>query len=169
MTTFVTAPLEAGFKKAADFTISAGIAAQVLSAPTNPLAVHLGDGLLFVTWDAVNFSNVSYNLYSSLSLNGEYRLLVYGLTDTSTIIRNMVVDVNVYLKISAVNRNGMIAVESAKAQVLRGKISSGNTIEVLLTAPRGSVVPAGSVFNIRHKSGSLISLQVGEAILFEGY
>ena len=167
MTSFATAPIKAGFKKAVGFTVSAGIAAQTLSAPTNPLAVHLGDGLLLVCWDAVNFSNVQYNLYSALSLNGEYRLLVYGLTETSTIVRNMVVGVNVFLKISAINRNGMSVVESEKAQVLRGKISTGN-MEVLMSAPMGSVVPAGSVFSIRHKSGSLISLQVNEAVSFEG-
>lgn len=138
---------------AQQFTVSGsvGFEVPVCSQPVNPLAVHMGNGAMLVTWGAPLTGQASeYEIWASNSLTGNYYKFSNGEFElTHGVLNNLPVNTTVYLKIRAKSPTGQY---SPYAQFRAGQINYP-TIKMKLKSVSGSVISAGSVFS-KQVSGS---------------
>lgn len=160
---FTDAPIQTRLKDGATAPIQASVAAPSIAAPTDPLAVHVGQGSLLLGWGHANPELVNYyELYVSTSLGGNYVKLTRGeFKATHGNVQNIPLGRSLYFKLRAIGRNGAI---SSFAQVKRGKLYQP-TIPLKVRGISGSIIPANSLFSsLDAETGKLLLVRAQATI-----
>lgn len=153
------APIQARLKDGANGPIQAQILAPTISAPTQPLAVHTGQGSVFLAWSHAESSKVDYfELYIATSLGGTYVKLprgeFYGLHG---IVQNIPLGRSYFFQLRAVGKNGAL---SSFTQVKLGKFYRPSIV-LKVRAITGSVLKANAIFtSVNEQTGNLLAVQV---------
>lgn len=155
---FADAPIQARIKDGATAPIQASIATPTITAPIDPLAVHIGQGNLFLGWSHATPELVSYyELYVSTSLAGTYVKLTRGeFQATHGSVQNIPLGRSLYFQLRAIGLNGAI---SSFTQIKRGKFYQP-TIPLKVRGISGSTIPAGVMFSsLDQETGKLLLVQ----------
>lgn len=160
---FTDAPIQARLKEGATAPIEAEIVAPTIVAPTEPLAVHVGRGNVFLSWNHATPTLVNYyELYVSTSLSGTYVKLTRGeFLATHGNVQNIPLGRSLYFKLRAIGLNGAI---STFMQVKRGKLYQP-TIALKVRGISGSTIPADAIFSsLDQETGKLILVKAQDTI-----
>lgn len=135
-----------------------------VAAPTDGLAVHLGQGQVVVTWHHVDVATVNrFEVYVGFSNVGPFFPYPIPMSNATTVMLNNVpMGVTIFLQVRAVGHNGSV---SAFSSVKRGVFAPiEGTLQV--KAVSGTIINAGVRFSALHpKSGELITFKAVDQIL----
>lgn len=136
---------------------SVGFVPIVCSAPVNPLAAHIGNGAMLVTWDAPLTGQASaYEIWGSSLLAGNYYKFSNGEFNlTHGVLNNLPVQTEVYLKIRAKSPTGNYG---PFAQFRPGSVNYP-TVKMKVRSVSGSIISAGSVFTKQISGSRLLALK----------
>lgn len=134
-----------------------------LTAPLNPLACHIGNGTVLLTWlPPASGTPAKYEVWASEQLTGPYYKYLNGNFETGTAdgvgrgqVYNVTLGINAYFQIRAIDSDGNAG---PFAQFQAGQITKP-TIQCRITAITGSLIKAGTVFSVLDKSDRIIGIQ----------
>lgn len=159
-----TGLLSFGIKASAVGLIRLGIAAPTIADPTNPLAVHMGQGAVLLGWQHATPTLVQYyEIFASGSLNGVYTPYQRSrFTAMRGLVNNVPLGINAFFRIRAVGVNGAV---SNLVQVKLGKlarISAGFKVRGIA----GSRIPINSTFTtIDPSTGLAIAIRNTQGLI----
>lgn len=151
-------PIQAGIKQGYNFPIQVGITAASIAAPTNALAKHLGQGVVFATWQHSTPAKVDYyEVWASTNFGGPYTPYQHNrFRKPRAFLANVPVGITAYFQVRAVGYNGAL---SSFAQVKQGKLERP-TISLKVRAITGSTIAAGEIFTCPdQETGRLIAVR----------
>ena len=127
----------------------------MILAPTNPVACHVGNGMLVLYWDIPTTGTVKrYEIYLSLSESGIYKRYFNGsFTENRGQIYNVPMNETVYLRVKAIDVDGS---ESSLAQFTRGKIEKP-IVSMKCRAIHGSLIPKDAVFSVHDSVDRIVA------------
>jgi hypothetical protein len=163
-TTTVDVPIRGGIRGGQTVPIRGGIAIPFTDPPTNPLAIHLGQGVIFFAFGHPAPEKVDhYELYASLSLGGQYTKYPQGeFNELHGMIQNVPIGITIYFQLRAVGINGA---DSTFVQVKKGK-TYNPLVSMKVRAIRGSKIKSGATFNaVDQETGRLIVIRAPAEIL----
>lgn len=156
--------IQAGTLQTLDLPLQAGVAIDVIVAPEDALAAHIGQGVVVFTWTPPSMGSIRrYELFVSTSENGTYtKWGQFTSREKSGIAYNLPVATTLYMKLRAVSTGNT---NSDFALVYQGEIEK-RSIPVIIRSIFGSTIPANARFAVHSRnSNSLVSLQADSQIL----
>jgi hypothetical protein len=157
-------PIQASIRGGMTVPIEAEILAPFIDPPASPLAVHVGQGTVYLGWSHPFPEKVDlYELLFSLNLGGPYLKYPTGeFRFQRGMIKNVPVGLTLYFQLRAVGKNGAF---STLTQVKKGKFYNP-LVSMNVRAIRGSSLQAGAIFNsVDPETGLLISIRAPVTIL----
>lgn len=150
-------PFSVDFAEQWSVSGSVGFETPVCSQPVNPLAVHIGNGAMLVTWgEPLTGQASSYEVWASSSLNGNYYKFSNGEFNlTHGLLNNLPVQATIYLKIRAKSPNGQY---SPYAQFRPGRVNYP-TVKMKVKSVSGSIISSGAIFSKQISGSRLLALK----------
>jgi hypothetical protein len=145
--------IKAGVKANWTADIEAGISEIEILPPTNPLAVHIGQGRVLMKWDAPSSNVHHYEIELSFQEAGVYYLAAMHIQDTKYLLSGLPLGQSLYFKICSVHASGL---KSIYEKFKRGKIQRPSIL-MDVRAISGSTIPLSTVFASTDSSGSVVS------------
>lgn len=151
------APFTVDFAQQWSVTGSVAFEYPVCSAPVNPLAVHIGNGAMLVTWQQPLTGQASgYEVWAATEVSGSYyKFSNNEFTATHGLLNNFPIGQTIYLRVRAKSPNGLFG---AYAQFRSGKINYP-TIKMKVRSVSGSIISAGSVFSKQVSGSRLLAVK----------
>lgn len=159
-----SAPIQIGIASGAGVRIEVGIAVPAIAPPELPLAVHLGQGAVFLSWSHPTHPLVSYyELLAAAAEAGPYEKYQRGeFRERHGVVYNIPVGATAYFRLRAIGRNGA---SSTLVQVKRGRVERP-LVSLKVQAIRNSMILSGAVFHQTDiETGMLLSMQAPSQIL----
>lgn len=153
-------PIQAGVQPSFFVPIQVEIGAPFIEPPTEPLCVHLGQGVVLFSFNHSNPSLVQYyELLAANALAGPYASYQAGrFFQRRGLVRNVTMGATAYFRIRAVGRNGAI---STATQVKQGKIITPTLVNLKVRGIQGSILPANAIFSgPDRETGQLVMMRV---------
>lgn len=137
------------------------IAAATIAPPDESYAVHVGQGVVFMTWTHPTPEKVDhYEVYACETAEGNYQL-VHRSTKMRAVIRNVPIGFSVYFRVVAIGKNRAVSTESS---VFRGRFNS-TTVTLAVTGIAGSIIPKDAIFTkIDEATGTLIAFAATDQV-----
>lgn len=158
------ADVDAGIARSVRGEAIAGIAADAIAPPTNPLCVHLGNGVVLFGWTPPSFadpSQLQYEIFACESLNGTYIDIATQLAGNRTILRSIPVGITAYFQIRTVLPSGF---RSTFAQCKLGRVVQ-SSFRMNIRSIAESYITKGAIFSmIDQATGSIIAFQTNSTI-----
>lgn len=155
-----SAPIRAGIKDGASAPVQVEILAPSIADPTSPLAVHVGQGVVFVAWGHPTPDKVElYEVWAGEQLAGPYSQYQHGNFPGSGrwgLLRNLPVGATAYFQLRAKGYNGAF---SNFVQVKLGKLEQP-IVSLRVRAISGSTIAEGEVFTcVDEETGRNLAMQ----------
>ena len=157
-------PIQAGVENSYFVPVVVGITAPFVDPPTEPLCVHLGQGVMLFSFDHPDPSLVQYyELLAANALSGPYTSYQAGVFyQRRGLVRNVPMGATAYFRIRAIGRNGAI---STATQVKQGRLVTPTLVNLKIRGIAGSVLPAGAIFSTPdQETGQLVLMRVKDQI-----
>jgi hypothetical protein len=159
------APVYFGVARHSDAIITFGVAAHSISEPRNPLAVHLGAGVVqMYVLPPLSGSLLKYEVQTSKALAGPYKPV--GLMNTSQkdlFLFNFPIGSTVYLRIRAISLD---RTASEWVQVRRGEAQLAKVI-MWCRSVHESQIPANALFTMPKNPGRLVGFRSDQLVIFQ--
>jgi hypothetical protein len=155
----VDASILVRIKTGAAAPIQVQILTPAIDPPIAPLAVHMGQGIVWLNWSHPVPDKVQqYELFVATSQLGSYTKLERGVfLATHGVIQNMPLGRTLYFKLQAIGKNGAT---SSQVQVKLGKFYVP-LVTMKMRSIEGSTIPVGAVFStVDEKTGMLLTARL---------
>lgn len=156
-------PISGGIKGGTGVPIRGGIATPFIDPPVSPLAVHMGQGTLYLGWGHPFPDRVdTYELLFSLNHGGPYVKYPTGeFRSLRGTVKNVPIGITIYLQVRAIGKNGAV---STLTQVKKGKFYQP-LVSMKVRAISGSKISSGALFSsVDQETGTLITIQAPAVI-----
>lgn len=158
------AQLSWGVARHSDAFITFGISQHSILEPRNPLAVHLGAGVVqMYVLPPLSGSLLKYEVQTSKAIDGIYKPV--GLMNTSPkdlFLFNFPVGSTVYLRIRAISLDNSA---SPWVQVKRGEAQLAQVL-MHCSSVHGSQIPAAALFVMPKNPGRLVGFRSDQLVIF---
>lgn len=164
---FYSAPILTGVAIGTSASIFAGVASPAIDPPLFPLAVHMGQGAVFLSWGHDTPELVSYyELVAAATLAGPYVKYLNGeFQSRHGMIRNIPIGATAYFQLRAVGVNGAV---SDWVQVKKGKFNNSTLVSLKVRAIEGSRILQGAIFtDTDQETGLILAMQANELITIQ--
>lgn len=158
--------IQASLRSGASGVIQASIDAGIVDAPENPLACHVGQGTILLTWSHPDLPAIQYfELQASMNLAGPYVPYQRGrFPSTRGMVNNVPMGINAYFQLRSVGKNRTL---SAFVQVKRGKLVSG-TANFKVRSINGSQILKDAVFtSLDQETGQVVAIKAPSLITIQ--
>lgn len=124
--------------------------------PSNPLAAHIGNGTVLLSWTETNASLVDhYQVWASEDAVNYFQYMNAEFQGDRAMIHNVPIGITAYLKIRAIGIDGRISnfVDFQAATIQKP------SKQFMIRAIDGSLIRQGAVFSVLDMSGRIVAIQ----------